>query len=317
VRVIPLAADSLGVRSMATYVEAGGVRVLIDPGAVLTQNRGGLPPSPPEREALRRADDRISGYAARAGLVFISHYHEEHFRYDPGLYAGRTVWAKDPGRQVGGAQRQRAADLRRALGAGARLEGAEGRRLEVGETLLEVSGPLPHGEDGSPLGHVLALVVTDRLEGRRFVFASDVQGPMSPVVAAWLIRQRPSLVYLSGPPSYLEREVGRPLIEQGVDHCLAVVAATGCRVIMDHYGVRDPRYRERFARLWQTGRVVTAAEFLGVTGAPLEARRRELWVEARKPPAAVDRPPALKPAPEPAIMRPRTPFAKRRGGRSA
>jgi predicted metallo-beta-lactamase superfamily hydrolase len=316
-RVVPLAADSLGVRSMATYVECGTVRLLIDPGATLAPNRGGLPPSAPEWEALRRANDRISGYAARATLVFISHYHEEHFRYDPGLYAGRPIWAKDPARQIGGAQRQRAAELRRALGRGVHIDAAEGRRWEVGDTVLEVSSALPHGEDGTPLGHVLALVVTDRLEGRRFVFASDVQGPLSPVVTAWLIRQRPNLVYLSGPPSYLEREMGRSLIEHGVDQCARLVDATGCRVIMDHYAVRDPRYQERFARLWQTGRVVTAAAFVGAADQPLEAHRRDLWSDARKPPAAAERRGALKRAGDPAIMRLRNAFIRGRGGRPA
>src|SRR5436853_585901 len=44
-RVIPLAAESLGVRSMATYVEAGDLGILIDPGATLAPTRWGLPPA--------------------------------------------------------------------------------------------------------------------------------------------------------------------------------------------------------------------------------------------------------------------------------
>ena len=67
-RVIPLAAESLGVRSMATYVEAGDVAILIDPGATLAAARYGLPPAEAEWQALRRANDRISAYAARASL---------------------------------------------------------------------------------------------------------------------------------------------------------------------------------------------------------------------------------------------------------
>ena len=46
--VVPLAADSIGVRSMATYVECGQTRVLIDPGAALAPNRFGLPPADAE-----------------------------------------------------------------------------------------------------------------------------------------------------------------------------------------------------------------------------------------------------------------------------
>ena len=90
-KVVPLAAESLGVRSMATYVEAGPTGILIDPGATLSPSRFNLPPSEEEWEALRRANDRISAYAARSSLVFVSHYHEDHFRSDPATYAGRTV----------------------------------------------------------------------------------------------------------------------------------------------------------------------------------------------------------------------------------
>lgn len=41
-RVIPLASESLGVRSLATFVEAGGLRILIDPGVALGPKRYGL-----------------------------------------------------------------------------------------------------------------------------------------------------------------------------------------------------------------------------------------------------------------------------------
>ena len=52
--VIPLAADSLGVRSVATYVECGDTRIVIDPGASLGRSRFTLPPADAEWEALKR-----------------------------------------------------------------------------------------------------------------------------------------------------------------------------------------------------------------------------------------------------------------------
>ena len=110
-----------------------------------------------------------------------------------------------------------------------------------------------------------------------------MQGPLSAVAAAYLIRERPSLLYLAGPPAYLEARVGRVLIEQGVEHLLRIIDRTGCRVIMDHYALRDADYPERFRRLWETDRVVTAAGFLGLDDRPLEARRRILWQIKRKP----------------------------------
>ncbi|MGH7397903.1 MAG: MBL fold metallo-hydrolase [Candidatus Rokuibacteriota bacterium] len=285
--ITPLAAESLGVRSMATYVECGATRVLIDPGAVLAPNRFGLPPAEEEWEALRRANDRISAYAARASMVFVSHYHEDHFRHDPELYAGRRLWAKDPKRHVEGRQAQRAATFWRALAGRCEPDAAEDRRLETAEAVLQASPPLSHGPDGTALGYVVALTIEDRREGTRFVHASDVQGPLSPVAAAYLARQRPTVLYLAGPPAYLESQLGAELIERGIEHLLRIIDQTGCHVILDHYALRDAAYPERFRRLWETGRVATAAGYLGLADAPLEARRAERWPGRRKPPAPV------------------------------
>jgi predicted metallo-beta-lactamase superfamily hydrolase len=286
-KIVPLAAESLGARSMATYVEVGRTTILIDPGATLAPSRFNLPPADAEWEALRRANDRISGYAARARVVFVSHYHEDHFRYDPGLYAGRWVLARDPRRLLGGVQRRRAAELWRGIGAGARLEAADGREHAEPDCALQVSPPLPHGADGTPLGYVVALTIEDRAEGFRFVFAGDVQGPLSPVVSAYLIRARPHLLYLSGPPSYLEKQLGTTVIDRGVDNLRRVVDATGCQVIMDHHALRDGNAAARFAPLWEDGRVVTAAGYLGMPVSALEGKRHILWAAQRKPPARI------------------------------
>jgi predicted metallo-beta-lactamase superfamily hydrolase len=296
-KIIPLAADSLGVRSMATYVEAGATGLLIDPGATLAPARYGLPPSQEEWEALRRANDRISAYVARARYVFVSHYHEDHFRSDPVSYAGRVVLAKDPRRMVSGAQARRAQALWGVLQGQAHVQPADSVTLTTPDLDLKVSPPLPHGTDGTALGYVLALTVTDHREHERFVFASDVQGPLSPVAAAWLIQQRPTTLYLSGPPSYVEREVGTAAIDRGVEHLRRILDATGCRVILDHHAVRDPRFSTRFERLWQTGRVVTAAAHLGLDDQPLEARRDRLWAAVRKPPVK-STPPGPRPVRE-------------------
>jgi predicted metallo-beta-lactamase superfamily hydrolase len=186
---------------------------------------------------------------------------------------------------VAGLQVKRGAALWTALGPVARVVSADDARHRTLELELRVSPPLPHGVDGSPLGAVLVLTVVEPGENERFVFASDVQGPLSPVAAAYLIRERPTLLYLSGPPSYIEREVGASVIERGIDNLLRVLEATGCRAIMDHHALRDVRFAERFRRAWETGAVVTAAGYLGIAEAPLESRRPHAWAQARKAPA--------------------------------
>jgi len=289
---------------MCTYVEAGNTRLLIDPGATLAPYRFNLPPADVEWETLRRANDRISAYAARATLLFVSHYHEDHFRSDAACYAGRRVLVKDPRRMVSGAQARRATALWTTLSASATVQAADGH-VERGRDLeLRVSPPLAHGLDGSSLGYVVVLTVEDHGERERFVFASDVQGPLSPVATAYLLRERPTLLYLSGPPSYMEREVGAEAIERGVANLRRIVEATGCRVIMDHHALRDERATERFASLWESGHVMTAAQYLGVEASPLESQRHRLWAVVRKPPARAD---ARRPEPRATITRtPRT-----------
>jgi len=287
-RIIPLAAESLGVRSMATSVECSRSRILIDPGASLGPSRFGLPPADAEWEALRRANDRITAYASRAQFVFVSHYHEDHFRYDAAVYAGRTVWAKDPRHMINPRQGQRAAELWKSVKACCCLDSAEGKTYDFPDALLKASPPLAHGSEGTGLGYVVALTVTDRAEGFRFVFASDVQGPVSPVVTAYLIRERPHLLYLSGPPTYLERALGTPAIERAIDNLVRIIDRTGCRAIVDHHALRDPRAAERLERVWETRRATTAAAYLGLDAAPLESRRALLWAGVRRPPARVE-----------------------------
>jgi len=279
-KVIPLAAESLGVRSMATYVEAGQARLLIDPGATLSVRRFGLKPAPREIEAWDRAIGRISTYAVRASFLFVSHYHEDHVRADPELYQGRRVWAKDPERHMSGEQRRRAQEFWSQAGpVASSLERAEGRYFEFADVTVKASPAFPHGPDGSPFGHVTALTVND---GFRFVFASDVQGPCSTVVKVYLIRERPDLLYLSGPPTYLERQVGAAEIRRGIECLLEIIDATGCQVILDHHALRDRHYREKLARVYETGKVVSAAEHLGVPEELLEAHRPGLWARERE-----------------------------------
>jgi predicted metallo-beta-lactamase superfamily hydrolase len=292
-KVVPLAAESLGVRSMATYVEVGKTGVLLDPGAALAPTRFNLPPADEEWEALRRANDRIAAYAARAGIVFISHYHEEHFLHEPAAYAGRWVLAKDPRRMIAGPQGRRASELWRGIGATARVEAADGRAHDGLDLSFRVSPPLPHGAEGTTLGYVVAITLVDRAEDFRFVFAGDVQGPLSAVATAYLIRERPHLLYLSGPPTYLEKQLGPEVIDRAIDNLRRIIDATGCRVIMDHYALRDADAPERFRALWEGGRVVTAAGHLGLRDSALEARRHVLWAAQRKPAAKMEWPRAI------------------------
>ena len=72
IRLVPLAAESLGVRSMCTYVETPDVRILLDAGASLCPNRFRLPPHPEEIKAIDLCRRKIAEAADKAEIVTLS-----------------------------------------------------------------------------------------------------------------------------------------------------------------------------------------------------------------------------------------------------
>lgn len=107
-KIIPLAFESLGVRSMATYIETDQ-KILIDPGTSLGPKRFGLPPWKTEFDALYETRARIQEYAQKADMVTISHYHHDHFtpfslgrfidsspKYAEEIYRDKKLFIKNP-----------------------------------------------------------------------------------------------------------------------------------------------------------------------------------------------------------------------------
>jgi len=78
IHVVPLAAESFGVRSMCTYVETPDVKILLDAGVSLCPYRFGLPPHLLEFKAIEDCRRKIAEAAERAEIVTVSHYHFDH-----------------------------------------------------------------------------------------------------------------------------------------------------------------------------------------------------------------------------------------------
>jgi len=264
------AADSLGVRSLATFVEVGGVRIAIDPSAALGPRRYGLPPHQLEELALSLARKRIKEMLGEADVVVFTHYHWDH--YDPELpLEGKTVVVKDPEKHINRSQRARAKLLRCPYIAG------DGKSIDLGPEELVVSPPLPHGPEGTKLGYVIAVKVGEVL------YSSDVQGPVSGAAAEWMIEQDPKTIVMDGPPTYfLGYRFSRENRDAALRNLERIMGSTGVKeIVLDHHLLRDLDCEERFP-VKETAkeygvRVLTAAEHGGREGLHLEAWRRMLW----------------------------------------
>ena len=283
-RVIPLASESLGVRSLATFVEAGGIKILIDPGVALGPKRYGLPPAKIELETLQKMRKKIQAYARKADVVTISHYHYDHHTpffeglyessseaYAREIYAGKLIFTKHPKENINFSQRKRArAFLKNAEPITKKIEFADGRSFDLGGVTLEFSPAVPHGREGSKLGFVVMTLIDDG--SKRLIHASDIQ-LLNRKAVEWIIEKVPDILITGGPPTYLGKRAEGSW-ETGVKNLNEIIRETNAKVILDHHIVRDRNYPRFFEEL--EGRPKTFAGFLKVGDRPLEAYRREL-----------------------------------------
>lgn len=281
--IIPLAAESLGVRSSAVFIETGDVKILIDPGVSLASRRFGLPPHRLEIKAMNESWRVIKEYAARADVLIITHYHFDHFDpTEPVLFNGKVLLIKHPKENINASQRERARELVRNFRTlPRRVEFADNGRFEFGGTAIRFSPALPHGP-GTKVGWVVETSV--REGGSCFLYTSDIQGASLPEHARFILSENPDVLYLDGPLTYLMGQGFSPddLRSSIGNICAVIETAQTETVILDHHLLRDLHWRDHlaevFAKAGKRGRrIVTAAGFLGREDEALEAKRKGLF----------------------------------------
>jgi hypothetical protein len=298
IHVVPLAAESFGVRSMCTHVETPDLKILLDAGVSLCPNRFGLPPHPKEFKAIDNCRRKIAEAAEKADVVTISHYHFDHHTpsYEDWLcnwtkadetakqiYEDKTVLMKNPKESINYSQRRRGWMFQKTGGKYAeKLEIADGKTFTFGNTRIKFSKPVFHGPENSALGWILMATVEFRDE--RFLFAPDVQGPMSTRTLELIINEKPQLLMIGGPPLYLARfRVDDLQIQLGLKN-LEKIVETVPKVILEHHILRDENWLEKtktvFEKSHETGcKILTAADYLEEENSFLESKRKRLFAE--------------------------------------
>lgn len=295
IRVVPLAAESFGVRSMCTFVETPDVRVLLDAGVSLAPKRLGFPPHPREYEALQACRQRIAEAAEKAEVVTVSHFHFDHHtpsfedwcynwcsaEVSRRIYEGKLVLIKNYRSVVNFSQRRRGWMFTKTGGKHAeKLEVADGKMFEFGDTKLKFSEPVFHGSKNTPLGWVL--MTTIEADNERFLFTSDVQGPMYNPTLNMILAEKPQLIMIGGPPLYLAGlHVRKEDADRGIRN-LAEVVRNVPTTILEHHILREERWRELSKPVFEAASeaghvVVTAAEFVHEETSVLESQRRRLF----------------------------------------
>ena len=296
VRVTPIGFESLGVRSMCTFVETPDVKVLIDAGVALGPRFRKLP-HPLEYVARNECRARIRNCAAKADVVVVSHYHNDHhtpnytepvwlgssFEESEGIYSGKTVLVKDIRNCINFNQRRRGWMFQQFIKRlGSKCEVADGKEFEYGATRIRISQPVAHGEDETMLGWVLMTII--EADEEKFLHASDVQGPMSKTTTSLILKEKPDVLILGGPPLYLEGvRVEKASILKGIQNA-SKIAAKIPKTILEHHLLRSEGWRIKVKDVFETAdgaghEVLSAADYLGIEPRLLEARRERLYEE--------------------------------------
>lgn len=298
IKITPLAAESFGVRSMCTLVETLEVKVLLDAGVSLCPYRFNLPPHPIEFQTIANIRKLIASAATKADVVTISHYHFDHHTpsYEDWvvnwteanetarqIYRDKIVLMKNPKEKINSSQRQRAWLFQKTGGQYAKkLEAADGQIFSYGKTILRFSESVLHGSEDSMLGWVIMLIIEH--EDERFMFAPDVQGPMSSHALKLICDADPNVVMLGGPPLYLEgSKVSLQKLEIGLNN-LGLIVEKVPLVILEHHALRDEFWKEKIVQVYHRASkaghsLVTAAEYLGKENLFLESKRKQLYLE--------------------------------------
>jgi predicted metallo-beta-lactamase superfamily hydrolase len=270
--LIPLAFDSMGVRSMCCFIttEPG---ILIDPGVSLAPRRFGLPPHEIELETLREKRSIIQKYAHKAGIITVSHWHNDHHTpFITGLYNTVTPdlaeeLYKDKiilGKAVSGLnymQKKRAQSFEDHCS----FTPADTKTFHYGDTTITFSHPVPHGTQTT-----VPVIMVSVKNDITIVHASDIQGING---LKFIKQETPDILVMSGPPVNLftakDINTAKSTILQMLPYCN--------QLILDHHHVRDTTFKETLPEIWKNPKVMTASEFINQPNKLLEANRKKLY----------------------------------------
>ncbi|MDI6704340.1 MAG: hypothetical protein QME40_06705 [bacterium] len=272
-KIIPLAFDSLGTRSMATYVEAEDCKILIDPAVSLAGRRYGYPPHPLEIKRMDEHWAHIKGYASISDVLIITHYHYDHHNpEEPEIFRDKIVFIKHPREYINKSQLNRADFfLSQIKGLPKELHFSDSKEFTVKGAKIRFSEPVPHGPTNK-LGYVTEVSVFDG--SYKLVHTSDIQGGILEEQVKFLLEEDPDFVIIDGPM------FGNPL-----QNMVRVILRTKVRMfLIEHHYLRDLKWKDKLKELYIEAekkgvQVLSSAEFLGLENDLLEAKRKQLYKE--------------------------------------
>ena len=274
-----LSAESLGTRGMCCLVRTSGRTILIDPGVALGYLRAGLLPHPFQVASGAIIREKIvSSYTDATDIVF-SHYHGDHIplaRANPYQLSLQRVQARLRKARLWGLNPENATDSMRSRAEEIAL--SCGRDIPVADSCSDgeiiFSRAVPHGRSAGNNNKVLMTRVAG--DGCVFVHASDIQLLERDTIRQ-ILEWSPDIVFLSGPPLYLQRLSHADRYDAWQNALLLTDNVDTC--IIDHHVLRSPEGISWLNKLRRASHntVVCAADYMKHKRCFLEAFRSDLY----------------------------------------
>ena len=265
---------------MATFIETKDIRIFIDPGVSVSPDRYSLPPHKLELVRHREMWEAIKRWVSISDMIVISHYHYDHHNPDvPDIYDKKDVFVKHPREFINQSQRERAAIFLSRIERYAKtINIADGTSLDVGNTRIVFSEPVFHGLTPS-LGYVIQIYVE---ESERFIFTSDVQGPLNNDALNFIIEKAPHSMIIDGPATYLlGSHYKKRDIDLSIENLKKIIDKTPLRhLVIDHHLLRDvnwAEYLEGLEKIKDDVCLCSAAGYLGKKEELFEAKRKDIY----------------------------------------
>ena len=283
-KVIPIASDSMGARSMATFIKTD-LKIVIDPSVALAPCRYGLPPHRVELKRKEELWNEIKKFVEKSDVVIITHYHYDHYNPDEvDILNDKIVLLKNPKEMINKSQMNRAKKfLEKLKNINVEIDFCDGKKYEFSNTSIVFSKPVFHGVNNK-LGYVLEVLIND------FIFSSDIEGPIHSDQLDFMIESSAEIIYIDGPMTYmLGYKYSMKSFEKSIENLKKLIEKSNVKkLILDHHLLRDKNWREKMKDIFNKAKeigveVLNAAEFKGVKEELLEANRKNLYCSLPNP----------------------------------
>ena len=148
-----------------------------------------------------------------------------------------------------------------------KIKYAEGNEYKIGKTKIKFTKPLFHGIEFSKIGWVFSTII--EYKGEKLIHTSDVNGPIIEDYANFIIKEKPNIIILDGPPTYmLGYMLNKINLNRAIENVIKIMEESDAIIIYDHHLLRERKYREHTIKVWKYAekndkKLFTAAEYIG------------------------------------------------------